>query len=182
MKIELDLDKLVRSELCANEYLFLLLRLTGRQVPSTINDKVNLESLEERGFIKIVEGGFSKRPKLNTLFSNIIETATVEDWIDEWRCLWPPGIKSGGKLVRGSKAACLQKMKVFLARTGYSKEEVFAAAQAYVLERKHHRYNYMTISSYFIKKDDDSPLEAWCEQLKEDTTRTEDFGQFHKEI
>lgn len=182
MKVELDLNKLVKHEITANEYIFLLLRILGKKVPEIVEKSVSLESLESRGFIKIVEGGFAKRTKLSLLFKSILETAKVEDWIDEWRNIWPSGIKSGGKLVKGSRGDCIKKMKLFLARTGYTKEEVFAAAQAYVIERKHNGYKYMSLANYFIQKDNDSPLEAWCEQLKEDTSRQEDYGQFHKEI
>lgn len=182
MRVELDLAKLVKYQLTADEYTFLLLRLLGKKVPPIIENSVSLESLQEREFIKIVEGGFSKRSKLTSLFSAVLETAKVEDWIDEWRNLWPSGIKSGGKPVRGSRIDCLKKMKLFLARTGYTKQDVFAAAQAYVLERKHHRYQYMTLANYFIKKDDDSPLEAWCELMQEDTERQTSFGDFHKEV
>jgi len=182
MKVEIDLAKLSRYGLTADEYIFLLLRLIGKAVPEVIKNNVSLESLQTREFIKIVEGGFAKRAKLTKVFSAVLETAKVEEWIDEWRHLWPSGVKSGGKPVRGSKVDCTKKMKVFLARTGYTKDEVFAAANAYCLERKAHRYSYMTLANYFIKKDDDSPLEAWCEQLAEDTTRAEDYGGFHKEV
>lgn len=182
MRVELDLSKLIRYEINADEYIFLLLRVLGKKVPEIIEKSVSLESLQEREFIKIVEGGFSKRTKLSQMFSAVLETANVEDWIDEWRNLWPVGEKSGGKPVRGSRMDCLKKMKLFLARTGYTKEQVFAAAQAYVLERKHHRYQYMTLANYFIQKDNDSPLEAWCELISQDTERQQSFGEFHKEV
>lgn len=182
MKIQIDLVRLTTYNISADEYTFLLLRLLGKTVPKIISDRVNLVSLQQREFIKIVEGGFAKRPKLTKLFASVLESSKVEDWIDDWRYIWPSGVKSGGKLVRGSKADCTKKMKMFLARTNYTKDEVFAAATAYVLERKHHRYNYMSLANYFIKKDDDSPLEAWCEQLKEDGDRETSYGEFHKEI
>lgn len=182
MKIQIDTVRLVKYGISADEYTFLLLRLLGKTVPEIINDRVNLVSLQKREFIKIVEGGFAKRPKLTKLFASVLESSKVEDWIDEWRYIWPSGVKSGGKLVRGSKVDCTKKMKLFLARTNYTKDEVFAAATAYVLERKSHRYNYMSLANYFIKKDDDSPLEAWCEQMKEDGDRETTYGEFHKEI
>lgn len=182
MKTEIDIKKLVKYNINTDEYVFMLLRLLGKPVPEIISSKVSLNSLQERGFIKIVEGGFAKREKINKLFASVLETAKVEDWIDEWRRIWPSGVKSGGKPVRGSKVDCTKKMKIFLSRTGYTKEDVFSAAHAYVLERKASRYQYMTLANYFIKKDDDSPLEAWCEQLAEDTERQEDYGSFHKEV
>jgi len=182
MRVEIDLAKLTRHDISADEYTFILLKLLGKEVPDIIKNRVSLESLEERSFLKIIPGGFSKREKITKLFASVLESAKVEDWIDEWRHIWPSGVQSGGKPVRGSKDDCTKKMKVFLGKTGYTKQQVFDAAQAYVLERKHNRYQYMTLANYFIKKGDDSPLEAWCEQLDEDTSRQEDYGSFHKEV
>jgi hypothetical protein len=182
MKIELDMKRIISYGITPNEYVFLLLRILKKPVPEIVNNSVSLKTLQDKGFIKLVEGGFAKRPKLSRLLDSVLETSEVESWIEEWRNLWPSGVKSGGKLVKGSKTDCVKKMKEFLARTNYSKNEVFAATLAYVTERKNHGYKYMSLSNYFIQKKNDSPLEAWCEQIAEDSTREETYGAFHKEI
>jgi hypothetical protein len=182
MKIDVDLLKIERAGICANEYIFLYLRLLGRTVPKTILDNISLKSLEDKGFIKVVDEGFVKRPKLAAMFKNMLSVDEIESWIDEWRHIWPSGIKSGGKLVRGTRYDCANKMLNFLKETSYTKEEVFAAAKAYCLERKSANFEYMTIANYFIKKGNDSPLEAWCEQLKEEGDRVGEHGEWHKEI
>jgi hypothetical protein len=182
MKIDINLTVLLRHDISADEYVFLYLSLLGKEIPNVIFRKIDLKPLQDKGFIKIVDEAFIKRPKLSALFASTIETSKVEDWIDEWRDIWPKGYKSGGKPVRGSKQDCIKKMKAFLTRTGYTKDQVTSAALAYVLDRKGKNYQYMTIANYFIQKGDESSLEAWCELLAEEGDRVKDFGEFHKEV
>jgi len=177
-----DLVKIEKAGISSDEYIFLFLRLLGKEPPKIISENVKPEKLQKQGYIKIVDGGFVKRPKLEKLFAALLATTNVEDWIDEYRHIWPSNIKSGGKPVRGGKADCVKKMKAFLVRTGYTKEQILSAALAYVLERKGHDYQYMTLANYFIQKDKDSPLEAWCELMEEDEERVKSFGTFHKEV
>ena len=182
MKITVDLSKVIKADVSVNEYVFLYLLSLGKEVPTFILLDVDLKSLEIKGFLKIVDSGFVKRPKLSALFASAIQSEKVADWIDEWRDIWPKGYKSGGKPVRGSKQDCIKKMEVFLKKTDYTKDDVMSAALAYVLDRKNNNYQYMTTANYFIQKGNDSSLEAWCELLKEDGDRIKNHGEFHKEV
>ena len=182
MKIVIDLGKVIKAGVSVNDYIFLYLLSLGKEIPPEIFEHVDLKTLENKGFLKIVDDGVIKRPKLSALFSAAIESSKVEDWIDDWRDIWPKGYKSGGKPVRGSKQDCIKKMEIFLKRTDYTKDDVYAAALAYVLDRKNKGYQYMTIANYFIQKGNDSALEAWCELLGEEGERVADHGTFHKEV
>ena len=182
MKIVVDLGKVIKANVSVDAYIFLYLLSLGKEVPDFISENVDLEVLQNEGFIKIVDNGVVKRPKLSALFAAAIESEKVADWIDEWRDIWPKGYKSGGKPVRGSKQDCIKKMEVFLKNTDYTKDDVYAAALAYVLDRKNKGYQYMTIANYFIQKGNDSALEAWCELLGEEGERVADHGTFHKEV
>lgn len=182
MKIEIDLAKLISNDISSDEYIFLYLLLLGKEKPDVIVRKIDPVPLQDKGFIKIVDEGFIARPKLKSMLATTIETTTVESWIDDWRNIWPKGYKSGGKPLRGTKADCIRKMKAFLRRTNYTKDDVFTAAQAYILDRKKNNYQYTTIANYFIQKDSDSSLESWCEMISEEGDSSSQFTEFHKEV
>ena len=52
MKIQVDLSKITKENISADEYIFLYLRLLGKEPPSTISDNVSPEKLQQKGFIK----------------------------------------------------------------------------------------------------------------------------------
>lgn len=104
----------------------------------------------------------------------------VKDWIEEWRNLFPKGIKSGGYPLRGSKKGCLRKMKKFLKENPtITKDEIFHATEKYLNERKKENYEYTKVADYFIEKDNMSLLHSYIENL--DYERNTDYGKTMKE-
>lgn len=91
----------------------------------------------------------------------------VEKWIDEWLDIFPVGIKSGGKLVRSDRAACLKKMTDLVLTSKYYKDEIIEATKEYVNTFKQNDYTYMKCATYFIsKKDEGSELIAMCDKRR----------------
>lgn len=176
MKIELDLNKLEELGITPNEYTFILLSVLELD-SSLLMNMLDLEKLQSKGYLKITPDGVSLRAPSRTLVNSISKVTKVEEWIDEWRNLWPSGVKSGGRPIRGNRGDCLKKMTSFIETTSYTKEEIIAATLAYIIDRKHDRnYAYMTCADYFIKKEGTSLLESWCEEMK---TRGGDVKDFN---
>ena len=89
------------------------------------------------------------------------------DWIDEWLELFPSGVKSGGKLIRSDKAACLKKMEAFVKINKYSKDLIMSATKDYLDDKERDNYMYTKCATYLIdKKGEGSELAALCEQYK----------------
>ena len=103
----------------------------------------------KKGFIKITENKIIARKKsidllLGSELLDAVKTVatsktaknkelvgSVEDWIQEWRELFPAGIKSGGYPVRSPKSGCAAKMKVFIKKNKeVTKEIIFTAIRS----------------------------------------------------
>lgn len=98
----------------------------------------------------------------------------VDGWIKEWRELWPKGITSGGYPVRSDLAGITKKMRAFLRKTNYSKEEIILATKLYLKERYENNWSFMKLAGYFIEKDGDSVLASFCERIREGETIEDD--------
>jgi len=102
-----------------------------------------------------------------------------EKWIDEWIEIFPKGVKSGGRLLRGDKPACIRKMRVFMIEYKYSKDEIIRATEAYIKSKAEENYAFTRCAVYFIyrvegaRTEKTSDLAAWCERVKEMETEGE---------
>tara|TARA_R110000803_G_scaffold71102_4_gene134180 strand:+ start:19137 stop:19754 length:618 start_codon:yes stop_codon:yes gene_type:complete len=177
--MELRMNVLVEHSLTPNEFVYLYYLVNGKMLPITIN--ITLIPLQEKGFIKIMpEGKVQVRQKTINLFKLPITSeekqiteavnnsqklsTTVDQWISEWRDLFPMKIKTGGYPVRGTKQGCIKKMKSFIkANPGVTKEMIFKATKRYLEERRQTGYAYMKMADYFINKDGASMLETYIE-------------------
>jgi hypothetical protein len=176
MNIQIDLNKLHTEGLTPNEYIYLY--LTVNKIPLLSALPCDLEKLQKLGYIKITsEDELVLRSKINKLFTTVDIAGDVDTWIDDWRHIWPDGVKSGGRPVRGTKSECIKKMKAFIQKNKqFSKSDIFAAALAYSIERKRDGYKFMVCADYFINKQDSgSMLEAWCDDMKSRGAKVEDF-------
>lgn len=174
MKIQIDLSKLDNLNITPNEFIFMYILSTTGVLRKNYVDNSDLDKLQKEGYIKIMPNdGVNLRAKAIALFP--IKTAGVEVWIEDWRAIWPIGVRSGGRPVRGNKSDCLLKMTKFMESTEYTKEEIMASTFAYVTQKKHEDYKYMISADYFIRKDNCSLLESWCEDMKARGGKVEDF-------
>lgn len=179
--ITIDVSKLEKLELDPTSFIYLYYRVQGiTPIPNIIEQQANYELLDALGYIKWINNGeiINIRPKAKAIFKNIADALDLDSWINEWRNLFPEGVKSGGRPVRGTKSGCLTKMRAFINRTGYSKLDIFYATQAYIAERKKDGYKFLICADYFISKDGNSVLEAYCEDMANRQTDNKTIDQW----
>lgn len=96
------------------------------------------------------------------------QTDTVLEWINDFREIFPKGIRSGGLPVRGDKQSCLKKMRKFVKEyPEYDKDLILKATKNYVDNKAREQYNYMQTAHYFIYKQNMSTLASECENILE---------------
>jgi hypothetical protein len=177
--MELNMNDLVEHELSPDEYVYLYYLVNNKILPC--RSMVSLNLLESKGFIKKTEARTVARQQAINLFrtkENLVTTVlsktaknkalvkSIDSWIEEWRDLFPKGIKTAGQPVRGSKQGCNRKMKAFINNNKeVTKEQIFEATKLYIKEKAMNRYAYMTVAHYFIDKGGVSMLESYIEQL-----------------
>jgi hypothetical protein len=167
--ITIDVSKLEKLELDPTSFIYLYYRVQGiTPIPDIIEKQANYELLDNLGYIKWINNGdiINIRPKAKAIFKDVANALDLDSWINEWRDIFPEGVKSGGRPVRGTKSGCIGKMKAFINRTGYSKSDIFYATKAYLAERKKDGYKFVICADYFISKDGNSVLEAYCEDME----------------
>lgn len=100
----------------------------------------------------------------------ITDPNDIESWIDEWIDIFPRGLKSGGRLVRGDKISCLRKMRVFIKEYPYTRDIILQATRNYIESKRNEGFAYTRCAVYFIyrvdgtRADKISDLAAWCDQ------------------
>ena len=146
------------------------------------------QMLESKGYLKVTNEGIDIREKTIKLFYKGTPTdESVDEWITEWRELFPKGIKSGGRPVRGDKQGVIKKMKTFMkANPKITKQQIMDATRQYVFESSLKSYSYIICADYFISKNGSSMLGAMAEDIEESgsTLRSMEDGQsdWYKEI
>lgn len=167
MVCRVDLDKCSEYNLTPTQFVYLYCLHTDQEFPWSV-PRTQVAELEELGWIKITPEGPVVREKFLIFVGQTSATTDeVYDWIDEWRDLWPVGVKSGGRPVRGDKKGCNVKMKKFVQEYDYTKEEIFEATKIYVFEKSRDNNRYMTCADYFIIKNGASTLASFCEDIRE---------------
>lgn len=99
------------------------------------------------------EGFIEKEPNSSySIFTSIITSKTADlfkqeveadDWIDEWRELWPKGVTSGGYPVRADLPSIRKKMKAFIKKYNYDKETIFSITKQYLEDKRLQNYSYI---------------------------------------
>lgn len=191
-KVTIDLSNLDEEIYIAS---LIILELLNQGNRSTLSDllktypgnvregfKMSLEHLHRSGYINIEDyrnshGDVNQIYLLDKGRLNNDNERPVEEWIDEWRKLFPKGVRTGGYPVRGSRKGCLKKMRSFLKnRSDVSPEDIFKITERYVESKRKVGFNYMKIADYFIEKDGFSPLESMIDEGVEEP-RTQSFTE-----
>lgn len=191
MEIVIDLEALAEVNLTPTWYSYLLSIHTKSEYPCA-NKATQLkyaEHLQKEGWCKIIGDEVVLRQKTID-FINDIDTSpsNVISWIEEWRDLWPKGIKSGNRPVRGDKQGIAKKMRLFCKEhPKIIKKDIFDATKIYIFEARQNNYRFMTCADYFIKKDGVSLLAAKVEEIEGKTNILDKIGDansssFHKEV
>ena len=144
-----------------------------------------LKQLEARGYIERKKEEVIFTQQAENLIVKVTEdlkatTNNIVDWIDEYRSLFPKGVKTGGYPVRGDRNACIKKMQIFMKNNPeYDKDIILEATQKYINRKELEGYKYIQISHYFIYKNNVSNLSSECSALEEET---EDDVTFSEEM
>lgn len=190
MVISINLKEIALIGLSPTEYCFLVSLYKQFDYIGTLTEQQQdtlFKSLENKGFLKITAEGVILRQTALDLMSKDSSPLLVDNWIEEWRNLFPTNIKSGGRPIKGDKKACIRKMTAFLKEyPEYSKEDIFQATRIYIFDKKRDNYNYMVCADYFIYKDKVSLLASILEDIdgKQTTLQMMENGNnpFQKEI
>jgi len=190
MELFINFKKL--KELCMSPSMYAYLysiyygidyELANEQVKSAMN-----LALQKLGYIKIAAEGIVLRNSCKDLFDEVVTDEGVNSWIEEWRDLFPKGVKSGNRPVRGERRGVLTKMKAFIKNhPEVTKDLIFEATRQYVFDASVKGYQFIICADYFIDKNNSSVLAATIEDiaLNGSTLRNssgEGESHWHKEI
>ena len=191
MEIFVNLEDLEELNLTPSLYCYLT-TLYYKKPYLLASDSLKLSmniKLQGLGYLKIGEEGVTLRNKSNVLFKKGTPTDdSVDEWIEEWRDIFPKGVKSGNRPVRGDKKGVIQKMKAFVKNNPkITKEQITEATKQYVFDASLKSYQYMICADYFIIKSGSSMLGAMIEDIEDRgstlrNTESGDGSSWHKEI
>jgi len=146
-----------------------------------------LKQLTHRGYIEREGEEVIFTEKANKLVENNKTTLTaaskgVEEWIDDYRELFPKSVTSGGYPVRGDRKACIKKMQQFIKENPeYSnKELILNATRSYINRKELENFRYMKLAHYFIMKDKVSSLASECEMILESEINSDKNSSFEE--
>lgn len=179
--IQIDVNKCLINSIDFNEYVVLSCIANGSEIPDIANINNVLNSLLEKALIQQVEKRIELRTKAKKLF-NIENNSdlNVEDWIDEYRNMFPSGVHSGGYPVRGVKKTCIINLKKFMLEFGRDKKTILEATKIYIEKKQQENFNYMMLAHFFIYKNNSSMLESFIENFE---SMEQDYNeQFHKTV
>lgn len=179
--VQIDVNKCFQNNLDFNEYVVLNFISLNREIPKLENIENILKSLSDKCFISIEKDKISLRAKTKTLFNvKSLENFDVENWVDEYRGLFPTGVKSGGYPVRGIKKTCVENIKKYMLEFNRTKEEILESTKIYVEKKQQENFNYMMLAHFFIYKNGSSMIESYIEDLEERGNYYEE--NFHKNV
>jgi len=180
--IPLDVGKCLSNNLDFNEYAVLYCIGLKKDLPQLNNLNKILENLESKALIQINNNNSLELRGLSKKILKIpsSEDLNVEEWVDEYRNLFPNGVESGGYPVRGIKKTCITNLKKFILEYKSEKKTVLEDPKIYVEKKQRENFNYMMLAHFFIYKNNNSMLETFIENLESREQSYED--QFHKSI
>lgn len=147
-----------------------------------------LKQLESRGYIerKGTEVIFTKKAEQLLKKEVVLITATsdnIEDFVNEYRNLFPRGEISGGYPVRGDKRGCIERMQKFLKLyPDYSREVILEATRNYINRKEKEGFRYMQLAHYFILKDKISNLAGECEMILDNNLNSDRNESFEEQM
>lgn len=202
---EIKIDDLVNYELTPNQYVLLNIIYSNNEVEyisyldidrqdilrhdlyvlykkdyilnhSTTNYTFKFSELEitQKG-IDVIDKKVVRAVKTNDDF---------DAFVNEYYNLWPEKIHSGNYLVKSGLKTCKEKMLRFVKEYKYDRDTIIKATKEYINICRKNNYCYMKTAYYFIKKDSESILQTYCEQVlsSPETIETDSNNKLYKEI
>lgn len=170
--MNIDLKKIIQSKLSLYQVLILQCIADKHQenynyvieyvgMPSI---KQSIVTLQTEGWLKIMSleysdiNSFEIRQRYIEVFGKVVDEGNLNDWLDEWRRLFPIHKK-------GDRNGCFEKMKQFLKKyPKTTKEEILQATNNYLNKTD---FQYIMEAHYFVEKNKLSKLAAEIELLRD---------------
>lgn len=148
-------------------------------------NSVSFHSLEEDGYIQVAKGKTSN--ELHMMYAHEIvkyveitiegkkvigaNNIDIYPFVHKFRELFPKGVYTGSRLVKGDLKGCLKKMDKFLKENpDVTQEEIIEATKIYINKSKENFFEKMTCADYFIEKNGVSMLSGYIEQYRDGET------------
>jgi hypothetical protein len=179
MNVNIDLERLKSEGLTPDEYCILYClyrRVDPAEFMSVTNVYDNLVALKYIRENPDVEGVYNLTGTGLKLFE---KPDDFMQFVDEYRNLFPKGVKSGnGTPIRGDKNGIIKKLTWFLMTyPEFSKRTILEATRLYVEQMRMNNYMYMTQADYFIQKAGGSKLASLCEDFDNKTAHILSTGE-----
>lgn len=167
-KITINIEKIRNLKLTPNQYLYLVC-LVGNIDPWFEISPEEFDNLQEKSYIKNTDKGVVVRMKSTKLINQngISSSEDIEEFVDNYRALFPSGVKTYGYPVKGDKQECIKKMKKFLATHDYTQQEILEATRSYLVLKKKDLWKGTQLAHYYIEKDEISNLASMCEDIRQ---------------
>ena len=184
--MEIDLVKLVKFNLTADEYIWLHQRYYDTAIP--VNYVLDKDKLQANGWVKVLPDQIVIRNKTKNMFEggeyvydedqDSVNTDTITyqlSKVKEWASIYReqfPVKNSVNRMLRATLPACSKKLEIFIKNYStknkvITKDMVLEATKKYLKEQARERYTYTKAANYFIEKDGDSLLLQYIESAGE---------------
>lgn len=133
--------------------------------------KAFLEFFEQQGYLKIVGDELPNDVIFREEFVKLIPKSEqlvqdLEGLVEEFKNLFPSGVKSGGYYVKSDSVSISDAFKRFFKKyPKTSKEQILTATRSYIQERKKENWQFMTCANYFVMKENNSKLAAYIANI-----------------
>lgn len=155
---------------------------------SEIAKQSMIKTLLDKGLLKFENGAYILKGKALLLINEdpkeTVSIKSCDSWIDDWINLWPKGVKSGGRPVRGNKTSIVEKMNRLLKNSNWKQEDIIDVTRLYIKQKEASQWQFITCADYFIIKNGSSLLEALLEEFDRDEFSNSQAGNsaFYKLI
>lgn len=162
----LTFSRLVRKQLLKIEYEDLLefsednYTLTKDGVGVIFYFEEVLKVQEEIREVILLGNGILKGEQLE-------EKTKFDEFIEKFRNKFPEGKNGGGVRFKGNFVDIKNKMHKFMNKYKYPMDVILIATDNYLKGFKSKGFEYCSAAQYFISKDKESQLGAWCEEVVE---------------
>lgn len=131
--------------------------------------ETNIDEIEE-ALYKLTPKGidFIRYAEATSLTIQNTDENDIEVWIKDYNNLFPEPIK-GQRNLKGDEESCIARMRWFLKKYKYNKEQILAATEEYINSQiaSNDGHKYTVTSDYFIKKGSGTDLTSRLAQACE---------------
>jgi hypothetical protein len=179
MKLTIDFNKVFKEPGVSLAEIVYLCSLKGKnpdlvvQVIVNFRSEINFDYLIENKYIEVTNNDYSKAKLLISLDNFVtINAKNQKDNLDLFEAyfnLFPSGMVNG-RLLRSDKKATYTKLIAFIKEFPDYEPVVIQATEKALEVAKMKGYQYMQNTSYFISKNKESQLAAFCQAVLDNSS------------